>query len=144
MGGRGDVAFLRHFRTFGMLAGAIALAIVDARAQARLPAPSPCKAEVFATGKVGAVVDGRSFVLEDGRDIRLAGIEVPFPPAPGETGLRAEAGAAASRASLAALQAIVAGQNVELRQISSYDVGGARDAGQGLRPGRRKNRRENW
>jgi endonuclease YncB( thermonuclease family) len=65
------------------------------------------------------VVDGRSFVLEDGRDIRLAGIEVPFPPAPGETGPRAEAGAAASRASFAALQAIVAGQNVELRQTSA-------------------------
>jgi endonuclease YncB( thermonuclease family) len=98
-----------------MLAGAIAVTIVDARAQASLPAPTPCKAEVFATGKVGTVRDGRSFTLEDGRDIRLAGIEVPFPPAPGETGPRAEAGTAAR----AALQAIVAGQNVELRQTSA-------------------------
>ena len=115
MGGRGEVAFTRHFRLFGMLAGTIALTIVDARAQARLPAPTPCKAEVFATGKVATVRDGRSFTLEDGRDIRLAGIEVPYPGAPGETAPRAEAGTAAR----AALQTIVAGQNVELRQTSA-------------------------
>jgi len=57
-------------------------------------------------------MDGRSFTLDDGRDIRLAGIEVPLAPAPGETGAAAEAGLA-SRAALASL---VAGQSVELRQ----------------------------
>jgi len=62
-------------------------------------------------------MDGRSFTLDDGRDIRLAGIEVPLPPAPGETGAAAEAGLAASRASLAELASLVAGQSLELRQI---------------------------
>jgi endonuclease YncB( thermonuclease family) len=70
-----------------------------------------CHLDVLGTGRVQAVVDGRSFVLEDGREIRLPGIEVPLPPLPGETGARAEAGAAAR----SALQAMVAGQTVELR-----------------------------
>jgi endonuclease YncB( thermonuclease family) len=106
---------LRDFRLFGMVAGTIALSIVDARAQVRPLAPTACKTEALAGGKVAAVVDGRSFTLEDGREIRLAGIEAPFPAALGETGARAEAGTAAR----AALTAMVAGQNVELRQTSA-------------------------
>jgi endonuclease YncB( thermonuclease family) len=98
-----------------MLAVTLALATTDARAQPRPAAPTPCKGEVFAAGKVAAVVDGRSFTLDDGREVRLAGIEVPFPPLLGETGPRAEAGAAARKA----LAALVAGQNVELRQTSA-------------------------
>ena len=39
-------------------------------------------------GKVAAVIDGRSFLLDDGREVRLAAIEVPLLPAPGETGPR--------------------------------------------------------
>ena len=64
------------------------------------------------SGKVRAIADGRSFTLEDGREIRLAAIEIPHLPGPGETGTRATAGLAAR----AALESIVAGQNVELRQ----------------------------
>jgi endonuclease YncB( thermonuclease family) len=71
-----------------------------------------CRFEGVSAGKVRAVADGRSFVLDDGREIRLAGIEAPLPPAPGETGARAEAGHKAR----AALDVIVAGQDVELRQ----------------------------
>jgi endonuclease YncB( thermonuclease family) len=63
------------------------------------------------TGKVAAIIDGRSFVLDDGREFRLAGIEVPPLPRAGESGARAEAGLAAR----AALQAILADQVVELR-----------------------------
>jgi endonuclease YncB( thermonuclease family) len=62
-------------------------------------------------GRVAGVVDGRSFVLDDGREIRLVGIEVPPLPRPGETGARADAGLAAR----AALQAILAHETVELR-----------------------------
>jgi endonuclease YncB( thermonuclease family) len=133
MGGRGNVAATRVFGLFGMLAAAVAAAAViwapaEARAQTRPVAASGCKAEVFATGAVATVMDGRSFTLDDGREIRLAGIEVPLPPAPGETGTAAEAGVAASQAAsqaashaashaaLAALASMVAGQNVELRQ----------------------------
>ena len=66
-------------------------------------------------GKVRAVTDGRNFILDDGREIRLAGIEVPLPPAVGETGARAAAGLAAR----AALESMLAGQDVELRQAGA-------------------------
>src|SRR5262249_10897042 len=113
MGWRGNVAATRDFGLFGMLAAVVAWAPAKASAQAHPAAPSACKAEVFATGAVATVMDGRSFTLNDGRDIRLAGIEVPLLPAAGETGATAEAGLT-SRAALASL---VAGQSVELRQI---------------------------
>jgi endonuclease YncB( thermonuclease family) len=87
-----------------------------------LPAQSNCRLEVAGTGRVRSVTDGRSFVLDDGREIRLAGIEVPLPPAPGATGARAEADLAAGRAARAALAAILSERMVELRQD-----GGSRD-----------------
>jgi endonuclease YncB( thermonuclease family) len=71
-----------------------------------------CRLEPAGSGKVANVLDGRSFLLDDGREIRLAGIEVPLPPLPGEVGPRAEAWSSAR----AALAAIIAGQSVELRQ----------------------------
>ena len=75
-------------------------------------ADGACRFEVLGTGKVAKVVDGRSFVMEDGREVRIAGIEVPPAPASGEplTPL-AHAGAAAK----AALAAILLDQVVELR-----------------------------
>jgi endonuclease YncB( thermonuclease family) len=93
-----------------MLVGLIALPDADAVAQARPPVPTACKAEVFASGRIASVIDGRSFTLEDGREVRLAGIEVPLP---GETGRGADAGLAARNA----LTAIVGGRDVELRQV---------------------------
>lgn len=81
------------------------------RTQVNRPMPTHCQFEDAGTGKVAAVIDGRSFLLDDGREIRLAGIEVPPPPRPGETGARAEAGHAAR----AALHAILADQSIELR-----------------------------
>jgi endonuclease YncB( thermonuclease family) len=76
-----------------------------------------CRFEGVSSGTVRAIADGRSFVLDDGREIRLAGIEVPLPPAPGETGERAEAGWRAR----AALENIVAGREVELRPTGAAD-----------------------
>jgi endonuclease YncB( thermonuclease family) len=75
-------------------------AALDARAQDTL---SHCGTDAMPAGRVVRVIDGRSFVLDDGRDIRLASIEVP-----------AMAGAA-GEASQAALAAMVAGQSVALR-----------------------------
>jgi endonuclease YncB( thermonuclease family) len=92
------------------LAAAIA-APAPSRTQAKVPMPTHCQLEDVGMGKVAAVIDGRSFVLDDGREFRLAGIEVPPPPRPGETGARADAGLAAR----AALQAILADQSLELR-----------------------------
>jgi endonuclease YncB( thermonuclease family) len=47
----------------------------------------PCGGEEIGRGGVGRVVDGRSFVLDDGREVRLAGIETPLPSAP-DTGVK--------------------------------------------------------
>jgi endonuclease YncB( thermonuclease family) len=83
-----------------------------ARASAESRPLTACRFEPAGVGKVRAIIDGRSFTLDDGREVRLAGIEVPLPPPPGETGTRAKAGLAARTA----LETIIAGQDVELRQ----------------------------
>jgi len=63
---------------------------------------APCLFETQGQGHVAEVIDGRSFRLDDGREIKLAGIE-PMASGPGK----------AERA--AALSAIIAGKNVILR-----------------------------
>jgi endonuclease YncB( thermonuclease family) len=121
-------------RRFGTAAGviavaaasAIAAAAANAYAQRALPTPTGCRAELPASdtadgGKVRAISDGRSFVLEDGRDIRLAGIEVPLPPGSGESGARAEAARAASQAARTALESIIGGQTIKLRPSGAAD-----------------------
>jgi endonuclease YncB( thermonuclease family) len=92
------------------MAAIVALPVEPAGAESR-PSTS-CRSEPGGIGKVRAITDGRSFTLDDGREIRLAGIEAPLFPGPGEAGTRAKAGLAAR----AALESIIAGQNVELRQ----------------------------
>jgi endonuclease YncB( thermonuclease family) len=108
MGGWGRRVFA------ALVAGSMMAGLLpDSRAEGAPPAPAAaCQFDLTGTGKVSAVVDGRSFVLDDGREVRLAAIEVPLMPAPGETGPAAEAGLAAR----AALMGLVASQNVELRQ----------------------------
>jgi endonuclease YncB( thermonuclease family) len=113
-------------RRFGIAAGVLAAAAASAYAQRAVPTPTGCRAELTAAdladgGKVRAISDGRSFVLEDGRDIRLAGIEVPLPPGSAEVGERAEAARAASRASRAALEAVIGGQTIKLRPSGAAD-----------------------
>jgi hypothetical protein len=117
------VALAGSCRLLGIAAGVIAAAVLSARAQgtrlAALPTATGCRAElvggdILDGGKVRAITDGRSFVLEDGREIRLAGIEVPLPPGPAESGARAAATRVASQVSLAALESILAGQSVEV------------------------------
>jgi len=66
-----------------------------------------CRFEVLSAGKVVRVVDGRSFVLEDGHEARVAAIEVPS----GVSGPPAQAAAGAK----AALESMLIGQSVELR-----------------------------
>jgi endonuclease YncB( thermonuclease family) len=75
-----------------------------------LPSNS-CSLEAVGEGKVSAVVDGRSFLLDDGREVRLPGIEVPLAPLPSEKGARAEAGNTAREA----LERLIAAEAVELR-----------------------------
>ncbi len=111
MRGRGDAAVSRRCRLIG-IAGVLVWPMANASAQARLTAPTACHFEPGGSGKVALVVDGRSFSLEDGREIRLAGIEVPPMPRAGESGPRTEAG----RASRTTLEAILDGGTVELRR----------------------------
>jgi endonuclease YncB( thermonuclease family) len=110
MGSR-DGAIARRCRHLG-LAAVMSWPLTGVFAQTRLPSTDVCRAEPIGAARVSAVADGRSFLLEDGREIRLPGIEVPPPPRGSETGARAEAGSAAR----AALTSLLAGQTVELRQ----------------------------
>ena len=96
----------------GMVAAALSAApVVQAQAPAAGKKPaaaksvssSECKPTTVATGTVAAVVDGRTIVLDDGREVRLAALEVAPPTEP--------AGAAAK----SALEALVAGQPIDLR-----------------------------
>jgi endonuclease YncB( thermonuclease family) len=112
----GWIVALARFGQIFCVAGATLHLVVGVRAQ-ESPSPTVCRFEIAGTGKVRAVTDGRSFVLDDGREIRLAGIEVPLPPRPGEIGPRADAGIAARDA----LGSIVADQNVEFRQHGATD-----------------------
>ena len=99
MGGWGPIVIV------GLLCGAA----LEARAQDLL---SRCVAETTSSaGRVDRVIDGRSFALADGREIRLAALEVP-----------AAAGTSpAGEASRAALAALVAGETVTLGGV----LGGA-------------------
>jgi endonuclease YncB( thermonuclease family) len=69
------------------LAAALALPLgcSCASAQQQSAAPdssSPCGAGLIAQGAVSHVIDGRTFALTDGREVRLAAIEVPPLPSP--------------------------------------------------------------
>jgi endonuclease YncB( thermonuclease family) len=65
-----------------------------------------CWFEPQGEGRVAAVTDPRGFRLEDGREVRLAGIEPAFSATPGKDHVKDRA---------AALSAIVAGHDVSLR-----------------------------
>ena len=82
---------------------AVALAALAAFMLAATPlrAAAPCALEPQGEGHVSGVIDGRSFRLSDGREIRLAGIE-PVAPGTGKT------------ARGAALSAIIADKDVAL------------------------------
>ena len=97
-------------RTIAVIIAGLA---ATAAAGADLPAPrSTCEPTPVGTGRVTAVHDGRSFSLEDGREVRLAGIESPAAPAPGDDGPGADMAAAAK----SMLESLVLDQTVELRQ----------------------------
>jgi len=78
-------------------------------AHAQVRALGGCRFEATGAGQVARILDGRSFVLEDGREIRLSAIEVPPVPQAGESEPRTQAGTAAK----AALEALLAGRSVQ-------------------------------
>ena len=94
-----------------VMVGLVASSVQHARAQSAVPPPAACGGDIVGAGTVRAIADGRSFELDDGRSVRLAAVEVPLPVL-GESGAHAAAGLAARMA----LESIVAGQRIELRQ----------------------------
>jgi len=80
-----------------------------AAAQERPVPAAPCGGDEIARGGVSHIIDGRTFVLDDGREVHLAAIEVP--PLPRDSD--AAPGGAAARDALAAL---LAGAQVVLRR----------------------------
>jgi len=67
---------------------------------------SACRPAAFASGIAADVIDGRTFVLDDGRQVRLAGIESPTTPV-------------ASAQAKARLGALLAGKAVVLKGFAS-------------------------
>jgi endonuclease YncB( thermonuclease family) len=101
------------------LSCAAALAAVGARAQggsASLPprALSDCAGGNGVSGEVASVIDGRSFLFADGREVRLAAIETPPLGAAGRDEARSGAGLAAK----AALEGLVLH-----RQLAAWPAG---------------------
>ena len=84
----------------GFVAAALPCGLMLVAAAARSAVAAGCALEPQGEGQVAAVIDSRTFRLQDGREVRLAGIE----PVVAEK---------ASRTS--ALAAIVAGREVTLR-----------------------------
>jgi len=66
-----------------LVAPALAAAAPDTKRKS--PASADCTLETVASGTVATVIDGRTFVLADGREVRLPAIEIPPPPEPGPT-----------------------------------------------------------
>jgi endonuclease YncB( thermonuclease family) len=89
---------------------ATACACATARAMEQQPTHD-CGGGEIARGTVRSIVDGRTFVLEDGREVRLAAIEVPPLEAPQNAGQAVPDG----KATAAALNALAGGDQVILR-----------------------------
>jgi endonuclease YncB( thermonuclease family) len=71
----------------------------------------PCGGDEIARGSAGRVLDGRTFLLNDGREVRLAAIEVPMLATLAEMKESPEGGAAKS-----ALAGFLAGAEIVLRR----------------------------
>src|SRR5947209_14725941 len=69
--------------------------------------PAGCRVEAVATERVARVIDGRTFILDDGREVRLAGIEIP--PA---------GGAWSPAAATDGLAALIGGRDVTLQAVA--------------------------
>ena len=81
----------------------------EAAAQESRALRPACGGDILAHGAARRFIDGRTFVLDDGREVRLAAIEVP---APSDQSPAAPGGAAAKDA----LAALLAGSEVILRR----------------------------
>jgi endonuclease YncB( thermonuclease family) len=88
-----------------ILVGLLCSVTLEAHAQDVM---SRCGGDPLPAGRVARIVDGRSFVLDDGREIRLASIEVPA----------MSDGSPAGPAAEATLAAMLVGEAVTLRSAA--------------------------
>lgn len=96
----------------------IALILRGSPARTEEAGQSPCGGTTLTTARVARVPDGRSLLLDDGREVRLAGIEVPLPAAPGHEAA-GDATAAAATAATEGLDALAGGDTVALREAAA-------------------------
>src|SRR5271163_4419335 len=94
------------------LAGLAALAANQAPAQ---PVAPPCGGRTIATGDVTRVIDGKSFILADGSEVRLAAIEAP----PLSAADPNEEHVAVGNAARAALEGLLAHHSVVLKSAET-------------------------
>jgi endonuclease YncB( thermonuclease family) len=105
----------------GIMAAALAAGVAaatcgwwSAGAQEQPRTPPGCDGETLAQGAAGRVLDGRTFALEDGREIRLAGIKVPPLPEPQE-----KSPAPGGTAARDALAGLLSGAQITLKQADA-------------------------
>lgn len=101
----------RHWR-LRYAAGVLALAMSYLVMSDSVPTGA-CEGETLGSGQATTVTDGRTFGMADGREVRLAGIEVP--------GQIAHERASSNQADTArsALAALVAGQTIILKRLDA-------------------------
>lgn len=104
-------ALRRRKLSAAILACAAALAACDAHAQTAVPRAADCGSDATISGEVVRIIDGRSFLFADGREVRLSGIEMPL-LVPGDED---DARVAAAMAARHALEALVLHREVALR-----------------------------
>jgi endonuclease YncB( thermonuclease family) len=90
-----------------LLIAAMVVVAADAAGAEGRPQATTCRHETLGTGTAASVRDGRTLTLADGREVRLAGIEIPS----GEAGLAAKD----------ALLGLVTGHELVLKGPSSSD-----------------------
>lgn len=96
------------------------LTIAGALISAGIAGAADCPLARQNAGSVASVTDGRTFVLADGRAVRLAMIEVPAPPPPGGG---PQPQTVAGERSRKALEELVGGQDLLLAQFGADRFG---------------------
>jgi endonuclease YncB( thermonuclease family) len=112
---RGGPAALLWSLVAVVLGAGRVLAAEAASAPPATPATS-CAFTTIATARVQRVVDGRTFVLADGREVRLAGIETTAGPSK-DPGPGADPGAGSVEGPAAALRQLIGENEIFLKQL---------------------------
>lgn len=102
IGQRGGVWAVIVAAEFALISGCAGAAAQELPASPALSASSiACGGDEIARGRVSRVIDGSDFMLDDGREVHLAAVNVPLMPVAGDA--QAAPGGAAARAALSSL-----------------------------------------